>query len=290
MPARPRPTVRRRRLGAELKRLHEEARVSMDDAGEHIDGDKTKISRIENGRQGIRPLEIKALLALFGVQDEKVQTALLTLAREAKQKGWWRQYKAREPLPDRFEERLTLEWDAVRIYAFQGAVVPGLLQTEAYAESVIRATSKRATEEQVQEAVSFRMRRQGIFDRPESPKYFCILDQAALHHEVGGPKVMAQQLWKLIEASERPGISVQVIPFEQGGYSSMDRAFTIYSYPEEMALDVVGMEYHGGALYLEEDDAVEGYKTVFDHVRTSALSSRQSMELIAQTARDFEAK
>jgi len=262
----------------------------MDAAGEHIDGDKTKMSRIENGRQGIRPLEIKALLALFGVQDEKIKTALLTLAKDAKRKGWWEQYG--DPLLSGLEDRLSLEWDAVHIHAFQGALVPGLLQTKAYAESVIRATSLRFTEEQLQAGISFRMERQNIFDRsePEPPQYLCILDEAVLHHEVGGPKVMAEQLWKLIEVSERAGISVQVVPYEQGGYVGLEGSFAIYSYPEEMALDVVGIDYHDGSLYLEEDASVERFRRAFDQVRGAALSSRQSMDLIAQTARDFEAK
>ncbi|WP_059048247.1 helix-turn-helix domain-containing protein [Streptomyces acidiscabies] len=288
MPAHLRPTVRRRRLGAELKRLCEAAGVSMDDAGEHIDGDKTKISRIENGRQGIRPLEIKALFDRFGVEDEKLKTALLTLAREAKRKGWWQQYG--DTLRPDFQELLALEWDAARIHTFQAMVVPGLLQTSAYAEAINRGTSRRSTEEEIQNLVRLRMERQSIFEREEPPQYLCILDEAVLHHEVGGSLVMAGQLRRLLEVGERPGLSVQVVPYAQGGYVGLEGPFTIYSYPEHMALDVVGLNYLDGALYLEEDGSVERYRRAFDQVRAAALSSRQSMDLISQLARDFEAK
>lgn len=268
--------------------MREAAGVSMDNAGEHIDGDKTKISRIENGRQGIRPLEIKALLDLFGVEDEKLKTALLTLAREAKRKGWWQQYG--DFLRPDFEELLTLEWDAARIHTFQALVVPGLLQTNAYAEAIIRGTGRHWPEEEIQSTVPLRAERQAIFERPEAPQYLCILDEAVLHHEIGGPQVMVEQLRKLIEVCEDPGISVQVVPYVQGGYVGLEGSFTLYSYPDQMALDVVALGYLDGALYLEEDGAVERYHRAFDQVRSAALSSRQSIDLISQTARDFEAK
>ncbi|GHB52329.1 transcriptional regulator [Streptomyces xanthochromogenes] len=251
MPAHPRPTVRRRRLGAELKRLREAADVSMDAAGAAIDGDKSKISRIENARQGIRGLELKALFNLYKVEDEKLKAALLTLARESKRKGWWQQYG--DTLRPDFQERLSLEAEAVRLFAFQTMVVPGLLQTAGYAEAVIGGTGRPTSDPETDAALAVRMERQSIFNREEPPQYFCVLDEAVLHREIGGSAVMVEQLNKLLELDGTPGLTIQIIPYAQGVYAGLDGPFTIYSYPDPMDLDVVGLDYLDGALYLEED-------------------------------------
>lgn len=289
MPVHPRPTVRRRRLGAELRRLREAAQIGMDTAGAHIDGDKTKMSRIENGRQGIRRLEILALFDLYHVDDDKLRTALLILSRESKQKGWWQQYD--DILRPDFQERLTLESDAVRLHAFQPMLIPGLLQTEAYAAAVMRGMYSPPPAEEIQSFVSLRMERQSVFDRPDTPQYLCVLDEAVLHREVGGTAVMAEQLRKVVEeAHSHPEVSVQVISYAQGSHTGVDGPFTIYSYPDPMELDVVGLDYLDGTLYLEEDGPVERYRRAFDHLRSSALSSPQSMDLISRVARDLETK
>lgn len=281
----PEPTVRKKRLGSALRRLREEAGVSQQLAGEQVDGDKSKMSRIESGRQGVRPIELKALLDLYGVDDD-LRTALLTLQRQGRQQGWW--HKHSETLTPELKERLSLESDAARIHAFQCAAVPGLLQTDAYAEAMIRgAIIERTTEEEVRADVELRLERQSIFDE-DAPTYLCILTEAVLHQVVGGPEVMAEQLRALAESAVRPGTTVQVIPFAQGAFPAMDHPYTIYSYPDPMQLDIVGIENLDGALYLEEPGSVELYRSAFDHARAAALSSRESVALISRLARDLE--
>ncbi|WP_245002656.1 helix-turn-helix domain-containing protein [Streptomyces albidoflavus] len=282
----PEPTVRKKRLGAELRRLREEAGITAAVAGEAIDGDKTKMSRIETGRQGIRPLELKTLLDLYKVEP-KLRDALLALQRQSKQKGWWSKHS--DTLKPQFEERLTLESDATRIYAYQSQIVPGLLQTPRYAEAAIRGVAeKRASDDEVKSLVDLRIARQDIFDSDEAPQYLCILDESVLHRKVGGPAVAAEQLRNLIRMTTRPGIVVQVIPFGQGAYPGMDGPFTVYSYPDPMELDVVGLDYLDGGLYLEESSAVERYRSAFDHLRSAALSSRESMHVIERLAHGLE--
>ncbi|MFE7119353.1 helix-turn-helix domain-containing protein [Streptomyces sp. NPDC057654] len=286
MQAHARPTVRRKRLGSELRRLREAAAVSLQTAGQHIDGDKTKMSRIENGRQNIRPLELKALLTYYQVKDEALVAALLALHRQSKQAGWWQQYG--DALKPDFQERLTLEADAVRLGAFQTMVVPGLLQTEDYAEAVMRGAGSSASTDQIAELVRLRMERQAVFERAEPPQYICILDEAVLHRRVGGRKVMIAQLRKLIELNERPLLSIQIVEYEQGSYAGIDGSFTLYTYPDPMELDIVGLDYLDGALYLEDDAPVERYRTAFDQLRAVALSSRQTIDLISRIIRDLE--
>ncbi|MFI0864849.1 helix-turn-helix domain-containing protein [Streptomyces smyrnaeus] len=285
MPSHPRPTVRRRRLGGELRRLREAAGISSEQAAERIGGDKSKISRQENGRQGITKLEIEALLELYGVEDAKLKTALTTLAREGRRKSWWAPFS--DILPERFQEHLSIESDAARMLVFQPLLVPGLLQTREYAEESIRSVEKEATEEQVESYVSVRMARQDILSKENPPQFVCLLDEAAIRRPIGGPKVMAAQLEKLVELNNPPRISIQVIPFGQGWHAGLDGAFTIFSYPDPMDLDVVSLGYLDGLLYLEEDGSVERYQLAFDQLRASALPSRQSMDLIARAARDL---
>ncbi|WP_069737101.1 MULTISPECIES: helix-turn-helix transcriptional regulator [unclassified Streptomyces] len=285
MPSHPRPTVRRRRLGAELKRLREKAGVRMEEAAERIGGDKPKISRQENGRQGVSKLEIEALLALYGVSDERLRTALTTLAREGRRKGWWAQYS--DILTAGFQERLSIESDAARILAFQPMLVPGLLQTVEYATEVIRSVNKTATEEEIDSYVEVRKSRQEIFARESPPQYLCLLDEAVLRREVGGPAVMAAQLDKILEMNNPPKLTIQVVPFAQGWHAGADGPFNVYSYPDPMDLDVVNLEYLDGALYLEEDESVGRYQLAFDELRAAALTSRQSMELISAVKREF---
>ncbi|MEV7847637.1 helix-turn-helix transcriptional regulator [Streptomyces cyaneofuscatus] len=277
--------MRRRRLGAELKRLREKAGVRMEDAAERIGGDKPKISRQENGRQGVSKLEIEALLALYGVVDDRLRTALITLAREGRRKGWWAQYS--DILPAGFQERLSIESDAARILTFQPMLVPGLLQTAEYATEVIRSAGKSATEDEIESYIEVRANRQAIFARDNPPQYVCLLDEAVLRREVGGPAVMAAQLGKILEVNSPPKLTIQVVPFSQGWHAGADGAFNIYSYPDPMDLDVVNLDYLDGALYLEEDLPVERYQLAFDELRATALASRQSMELVSAVQREF---
>ncbi len=257
----------------------------MEDAAERIGGDKPKISRQENGRQGVSKLEIEALLALYGVSDERLRTALITLAREGRRKGWWAQYS--DILSSNFQERLSIESDAARILTFQPMLVPGLLQTVEYATETIRSFNKTATEEQLDSYIEVRRSRQEIFARENPPQYVCLLDEAVLRREVGGPAVMAAQLGRILEVNNPPKLTIQVVPFSQGWHAGADGAFNIYSYPDPMDLDVVNLEYLDGALYLEEDEPVERYQLAFDELRATALASRQSMELISTVKREF---
>ncbi len=257
----------------------------MEDAAERIGGDKPKISRQENGRQGVSKLEIEALLELYRVSDDRLWTALITLAREGRRKGWWAQYS--DILPAGFQGRLSIESDAARILTFQSMLVPGLLQTAEYATEVIRAAGKSATEDQIKSYIEVRASRQEILARDNPPQYVCLLDEAVLRREVGGPAVMAGQLGKILEVNNPPRLTIQVVPLSQGWHAGADGAFNIYSYPDPMDLDVVNLDYLDGALYLEEDLPVERYQLAFDELRAAALASRQSMELVSSVRREF---
>lgn len=166
-------------------------------------------------------------------------------------------------------------------------LVPGLLQTVEYATEVIRSVNKTATEEEIDSYVEVRKSRQEIFARESPPQYLCLLDEAVLRREVGGPAVMAAQLDKILEMNNPPKLTIQVVPFSQGWHTCADGAFNIYSYPDPMDLDVVNLDYLDGALHLEEDQPVGRYQLAFDELRATALASRQSTELISAVKREF---
>lgn len=285
----PQPTVRRRKVGSELKRLRLAAGITMEEAAERIGGDKPKISRQENGRQGVSKLEVEALLELYGVEDQRFRLALTAMARESRRKGWWADYTsvAGEPLL----EHVSIEADVARIFLYQPMLVPGLLQTPDYAEACVRnvekAQGRAPTDEEVKTWVALRMDRQEILRSERAPQLVCLLDEAVLHRHIGGPGCFADQLDKLVSVSNPPQLTVQVIPFEQGWHAGMDGGFGIFSYPDPMDLDVVRIAYQDGAVYLEEDGPVSTYRRTFEQLRSSALSSRQSMTLIADMARSL---
>ncbi|MEU6731782.1 helix-turn-helix transcriptional regulator [Streptomyces physcomitrii] len=282
MSNRPRPTVRRRKLGGELRRLREAAGVSLEQAAERIGGEKSKISRQETGRQGVRKLELEALFELYSVTDERLKTALTTLSRESRRKNWWASYG--DILGEEFQERLSIESEAVRAQLFQPLLVPGRLQTRAYAEVLIRGAGQGADNAYIESLIDLRTERQRVLQEKE-PQVVCLLDEGVLRRAIGGPEVMKGQLQKLLDVNNPPMLSIQVVPFGQGWHAGLDGPF---SYPDPMDLDVVGIEYLDGVRYLEEDEPVERYKLAFDQLRASALPSKQSMDLITQVMRDLK--
>ncbi len=290
MSAHPTPTVRRRRLGAELRRLREAAGVKPEAAAERIDSDRTKMSRVENGRQAIKPLEVEALLKLYGVEDERLTTALCTLAREGRKKNWWQQYS--DIMVDSLRERLAIESDVASISQYSQILVPGLLQTREYATALIRGAGNSSGEAQIAAFVELRMRRQEVLKRetPAAPHYTCLLEEAVLRRPIGGAKVLARQLRALIDINGLPDLSIQVIPSDQGWHAGLEGSYEIYSYPDPMDFDVVCLEYLNGAMYLEENGPVAKYRKSFDQLRVAALSSRQSMDLISRVADDLEGR
>ncbi|MEU7136821.1 helix-turn-helix transcriptional regulator [Streptomyces sp. NPDC046261] len=279
-------TARRRRLGAELRALREAANVSAEEAARAIHGDKSKISRQETGRHRVTRLELDALLGLYGVGDDKRRQWLIALAADGGKRSWWRQHS--DILRDEFKELLTLESDAARIATFQTQAVPGLLQTREYATAVISGSPQQLSVEKLDFYVDFRIKRQDIFCGERPPQYLAILREGVLRQQVGGPEVMAAQLRHLIAVSRPPDVTIQVIPFSESSFTTTGGSFVLYSYPDPLDFDVVQVPYLDGVLYLEEDDTAAKYRRVFDALRASALSARQSTELLASIASELE--
>ena len=272
------PTVRRRRLAAELRRLRDAAGLTIDEVGEKLECSASKISRIETGHVGVTPRDARDLLELYGVQGDD-REALVQLAREARTRGWWHAYS--EVFTGAF---VGLEADASSLRAFQALLVPGLLQTEDYARAVIRAMRPDAEEADIERRVVARMERQRLVTDAAPPEYWAVLDEAVLHRLVGGPKVMAAQLSKLLELAAMPHMTIQVVPFGTGAHPGMEGPFVILGFPEQADPDVVYVDSTTSGAYLELPADVRRYSLMFDHLRAAALKPDDSVGLIAKHA------
>ncbi|CAM3500849.1 helix-turn-helix transcriptional regulator [Kibdelosporangium persicum] len=272
------PTVRRRRLASELRRLREAARLTIEEVGEKLECSASKISRIETGQVGVAPRDARDLLELYEVSPDH-REALVQLAREARKKGWWHAYN--EVFTGAF---VGLESEASSLRAFQALLVPGLLQTEDYIRAVMRSIRPDWTEAEVDRRVGARVERQRLLTAPEPTAYWAIIEEAVLHRTVGGPRVMHEQLLRLCEISTLTNVTLQVVPFDAGAHSSMEGPFLILGFPEQADPDVVYVDTTTGGVYLEEQADVQRYTLMFDHLRASAASPDDSVHLVSRMA------
>lgn len=286
MTARRGPTVRRRRLAIELRRLRTASGLSLDDAGAHIERTAATISRIENAQVGIRAREVGALLDLYGVVgDDPMRETLLTLAREARQKGWWHAFG--DVLPAWFQVYVGLESAASSIWVYQVQLVPGLLQTEEYARAVLGSDNRFATSAEVDRHVALRMARQSILTGDNPTKLWTVIDEGVLRRPVGWSGVMRAQLERLAEEAARPNITLQVLPLSSGADTEAPGSFSLLRFPEDPSdPPIVYLEHLGGSLYLDKVEDADRYGVAVGHLQAAALSPRDSAELITAMAKE----
>ncbi len=288
MASTPGPTVRRRRLGAELRRLRETRGLTVEQAGEHIHRSGPTISRMETGQFRFIARNVADLLDLYGVTDAEQRQALLALAKESRKPAWWHSYG--DLVPRWFQVYIGLEAEASTITTFESLLVPGLLQTEDYARAVIRAASPALPAHEVDRAVELRMNRQKILAEDQPVQLWAILDEAVIRRHVGSPAIMARQLDRLIEASEQPGVTIQVVPFTAGAHAGMISSFTILGFPDTGgAPETVYIEAPTGSLYLEKPTEVRRYESWMNQLRSAALApSNGSLSTIKAAREDMD--
>ena len=281
MPATSSPTVKRRRLAAELHAYREQAGLTIDDVAEQLEWSAAKVSRIENARVRVLPRDVRHLLRIYGVkEDGREWNILLTLAREAHQKGWWHAYG--DALGESLQTYIGLEAAAISLRTYEPECVPGLLQTEEYARAVIGAGRSAGTEEENERYVQLRMARQAKLAQSSPPELWAVLNEGAIRRLVGGSAVMRDQLGLLLDAGGQPNITVQVVPFDVGAHMGMGGAFIMLSFPEPADPDVVYVNYSTGAVFLEKPAELERSALIFNHLRATALSVGQSRDLISR--------
>ena len=274
------PTIRRRRLGAELRRRREAAGVTIDGVAERLECSASKISRIETGHTSATPRDVRDMLEIYGVLGAECDE-LVQIAREARQKGWWHPYST--VLTGAY---VGLEAAAQSVRAYEQQVVPGILQTEEYAKAMIKAARPDITADEVDRRVRVRLGRQSLLNQDDPIELWVVLDEAVVSRPVGGDGVMRAQLERLVEASDLPNVTLQILPFEAGGHAGMDGTFAILDFPEPSDPDVVYAENATGGLFLEKSDELRKYTFIFDHIRAAALGPEESVAYIAKLAKE----
>ncbi|HEX3207619.1 MAG TPA: helix-turn-helix transcriptional regulator [Propionibacteriaceae bacterium] len=268
------PTVRERRLARALRHLREEAGLTIEEIAEKLEMSASTVSRMETAQVGVRPRDLKFLLDMYEVSEAE-RDQLLQIARERRQQRWWREYA---DLPSILFAGL--EEDASAIWQYSTQLIPGLLQSEAYARAVLQAIRLDAKPGDVERRLELRVHRQELLTSEHAPEYWVVLDEAVVLRQVGGPAVMADQLGELIEAARRPNVTLQVLPFTSGEHAGMDGEFTVFHYLESADPDVVYIENTGSDLYLEAPEVTRRYSKIFDHLRAAAQNPAESIRTL----------
>ncbi|MBK3631072.1 MULTISPECIES: helix-turn-helix domain-containing protein [Streptomyces] len=277
------PTVRRRRLGQELRRLRELKGMTAEEVAERLLVSQSKISRLENGRRSISQRDVRDLCGVYEVEDQRMVDSLMEMAKDSRQQGWWHAFG---DVP--YSVYIGLETDAASLRVYDPQVVPGLLQTRQYAEALISGALPEAPPADIEKRIQVRLRRQERISTTDNPlRLWAVLDEAALRREVGNRQVMIEQLDYLLEMSQLPHVTVQLIPFTMGAHPGVSGQYAILEFPDAADSSVVYIEGVTSDLYLEKPQDVQKYSVMYEHLRAQALNADQTREFIAKVAKDY---
>ena len=279
------PTVRRRRLGTELRKLRESNGFKLEEVAARLGVVPSTLSRIETGKAPTKSAYLNQMLEMYGVSDAEQRQVLVDMAREGHRKGWWAAYD--DVLPSGFDIYVGLEAETAAIRGYEISVVHGLLQIPDYARAVLREMFPRHAAEQIERLVDLRIERQKRFDDDPPIELWAVLDEAVIRRPVGGNAVMRGQLEHLLAAAGRPGVTVQVLPFGCGAHAGHGGPFSILEFPNRSDSEVAYVESVVGIIYLEKDRDVRARAEAFDRLRAAALAPGASADLIAQVAHDL---
>ncbi|MGW1432003.1 helix-turn-helix domain-containing protein [Streptomyces sp. NPDC002431] len=283
MPSNVNPTVRRRRLGQELRRLRELKGMTAEEVAERLLVSQSKISRLENGRRSISQRDVRDLCGVYEVEDQRVVDSLMQMAKDSRQQGWWHAFG---DIP--YSVYIGLETDAESLRVYEPQVVPGLLQTRSYAEALINGALPEAPQSEIDKRVSVRARRQDRITDPESPlRLWAVIDESALRRTVGNKQVMIEQLEQLIELSHLPHVTVQVLPFDMGAHPGINGQYAILEFPDAADSSVVYIEGVTSDLYLEKGNDVQLYSVMYEHLRAQSLNVEQTRHFIGGIAKEY---
>ncbi|MER7817755.1 helix-turn-helix transcriptional regulator [Streptomyces sp. NPDC096153] len=270
--------MRRILLGSQLRRLRESRGITREAAGYSIRASESKISRMELGRVSFKARDVEDLLTLYGVTDEAERASLLGLAKEANVAGWWHSFG--DVLPGWFQTYIGLEGAASLIRIYEVQFVHGLLQTEAYAHAVVERGMPDAPAAEIDRRVALRLERQKALVSERAPHFHAVLDEAALRRPYGDRSVMQGQLRHLIEVSEQPNITLQIMPFSFGGHAGESGSFTMLRFPESDLSDIVYLEQLTSALYLDKPEEVALYERVMKRLQEDSPGPDESRDLL----------
>ncbi|MEV8634129.1 helix-turn-helix transcriptional regulator [Streptosporangium sp. NPDC051023] len=270
------PTVRLRRLARELRRMREESGLSPEETAARLGWSRSKVSRLETGRTRASPIDVATACDLYGA-NSSIRAGLIQLAKDVRQRGWWTAYA------DVFTgSYVGLEDEATLIHQWEVQLVPGLLQTEDYARTVIGAGRPDPhNADDIQRRVMARMARRTLLSRPKAPALHAVLDEGVIRRPIGGRELMCDQLDALLSTARRPNITLCVLPYSAGAHAGLEGSFTVLSFAEQIDPDVAYVEGTAGDVYVESSDQVDRYKIAFERICDAALPPEASMRLIS---------
>lgn len=279
------PTVRRRRLGTELRKLRESNSYKLEEVAADLGVAPSTLSRIETGKAPTKSAYLNRMLEMYGVEEPAQRQVLIDMAREGHRKGWWAAYD--DVLPSGFDIYVGLEAETAAVRGYEISVVPGLLQTPDYARAVLRELFPRHTTDQLERLVDLRIQRQDRLEDDPPLELWAILDEAVIRRPVGGEPVMRGQLKHLVDMAGRPTVTLQVLPFSCGAHAGHGGPFSILEFPDRTDSEVAYVESVAGILYLEKDRDVRIRVDAFNRLRAAALAPGASLELIEQAASEL---
>lgn len=274
------PSVRQRRLAAELRRLREQAGLTLEDVAERLGKSRATISRLETARTRLKPRDVQQLCELFDTSQAEVD-ALVALARDAGVKDWWQPY--RDVMAGAY---IALETEAAGQRSYEAELVPGLLQTPEYTRAVIRAGRPTAGPNELDRRIELRLKRQEALDREPPLQVWAVVNEAVLHRVVGDRRTMREQLVRLADAAERPNVELQVLRYEVGAHAAMAGPFILLDFAEHPTVGYI--DTLGGPHYVEPPGDVDKMTVVFDQLRAQALDPGLSAQAIRRRASDLE--
>jgi transcriptional regulator with XRE-family HTH domain len=278
-----RATTRRRQLGATMRKLRAGQGMTLEEAGRLVGVSKATVSRYETQAGPVKWLVIDALCRAYGVSDAE-RRAVVVLAKDAKQQGWWSSFA--DSIPENMNLLLTLEDEAVRENHFSCVYVPGLLQTRSYTSALQQASQMRRSPEEIERLVDIRMKRQEILTRSNAPHLWAILDESVIRRVVGSRDIMREQLGQLLSVGESSNVTLQVLPFAKGAHGAALGSFVILG-AAEPSLDVVYVDLHVGSLFMEKEEELERYRLAFEYLRAQALDIEVSSAMIRRAREEL---
>ena len=283
-------TVPRRQLGRYLRDLRNRSRLTVRAAAGRLEWSEAKIWRIETGQTSLRSLDVETMCRIYGAPDDLTE-ALMGLAKETKARGWWHSYG--DVIPEGFDVYMGLEEAAARFAWYESELVPGLLQTEDYARTLIQAGNPGVDEAEIERRVHVRIPRQALLTRVTDPPTLEVaINEAILRRPVGGERVITGQLRHLHEANELPNVSIRVMPFAAGLHHGIASGpFVMLTFPrngsgQETEPPIVYVESLTGELYLDKPREIDRYAATFTNIWESSLDETASGQLISQAARE----
>jgi transcriptional regulator with XRE-family HTH domain len=278
------PTMRRRRLAAELRRLRHEAGLSIEDVTAGLGWQASKLSRIENRQVGISTADLRKLLDVYNLEDQASREQLTDMARRATERGWWQSFSS-DVVPAALANLIGLETEARTIRSYEPELVPGLLQTEAYARAVMRAWQPGLTAAEIDRRVEIRLARQDVLRQlGAAPRASCIINEAVLRRPAGGNEVMHEQVEVLAKERDPANVTVQVLPFNSGAHPAMTGPFQILAFHDPGDLGVVHLESAMTAITLERPEELRRYDEIWGSLQARALSPEDSRVMMRSYA------